>query len=149
MIFQKQCNFFSERNHFLSKHACDWKQDSEGEFDTMYSEAVLLDAFGKYDYPRDIAELAPHFAQCLLMLAMSIERYILICHPSSAKQLLSRPRRILFAAIITFLVFSLILFVYVFYAVTLHQIIADGEGRNYYDTMYREVATVTSQKYLK
>ena len=39
-------------------------------------------------------ELLTHFSQCLFMFGIALERYILICHASRAKELLTRKKRI-------------------------------------------------------
>ena len=63
---------------------CEWKtfrrQTEIGEVLWHRAEARLL------------SENFPHCIQCVLMLAMAVERFILICYPARAKQLL-RPKR--------------------------------------------------------
>ncbi len=44
--------------------------------------------------PRILAEVLPHYTQCILMLLMAIERYVIVCHPTRADSILSRKRRI-------------------------------------------------------
>ena len=43
-----------------------------------------------------------HISQCVLILAMSFERYILICHPAKAKTLYSTKRKVIFYAALSF-----------------------------------------------
>ena len=50
---------------------------------------------------RDISELVPHYAQCLLMLGISMERYLLICHAASANIYYKGFRRVSFYIIAT------------------------------------------------
>ncbi len=50
---------------------------------------------------RSFSENNPHCIQCILILAMAIERYIVICLPTRSKSILSRPRRLCFYVIIT------------------------------------------------
>ncbi len=55
---------------------------------------------------RLVSELVPHYVQCILMLCMALERYILICHATAASQILNKKRRIIcYNFIVAFLIF--------------------------------------------
>ena len=70
-----------------------------------------FDDFMSFFYRKTVArtavEFIPHISQCLLLLGMSIERYILICHPTRSTDLLSIKRRLLFYGILTTTIFGL------------------------------------------
>ncbi len=57
--------------------------------------------------PRIMSEIVPHFSQCFLMLFMSFERYILVCHPIQAEQILTPKRRSVFYVVATLIVLSI------------------------------------------
>ena len=61
--------------------------------------------------PQLISELVPHYIQCFLILLMSIERYILVCHSATAKFILTHKRRYIFYATVTCLLSLLTVFV--------------------------------------
>ncbi len=63
--------------------------------------------FWKNSGPRILSEVIPHYTQCILTLVIAIERFILICHPTRAKQLLSRKKRIVSYVLITALLLGL------------------------------------------
>ncbi len=71
----------------------------------LYSE--LGNLFYDHSEPRVLTEILPHYTQCILMLFMALERYILICHPTSAQQLLSRERRIVLYSFVTLSIITL------------------------------------------
>ncbi len=45
---------------------------------------------------RNALEFIPHVTQCLLLLGMGLERYILVCHPTKKNSWLSKPKRLVF-----------------------------------------------------
>ncbi len=61
-------------------------------------------------------EILSHSSQCLFMLGIAAERYVLISHATRAKEILSPRRRVAFSALITIL-FLLVLAIpyYAFY----------------------------------
>ncbi len=72
----------------------------------------MKDDFGSLFWDREDArlfsEIVPHCIQCILLLAMAAERYILVCHPIHAVVLLNRRRRITFYTTITILIICLV-----------------------------------------
>ncbi len=67
--------------------------DYYNEGDELYQSELILNKMASVEGFRYVIELGPFIAQCVLMLAMSIERYILVCHGESVEQLLSKRRR--------------------------------------------------------
>ena len=57
--------------------------------------------------PRILSEVLPHYSQCTLMLLIAAERYILICFPTTAKQILNRKRRVIGYVFVTFFLIGL------------------------------------------
>ena len=68
-------------------------------------------AFGDLLWEREesrlLSENFPHSIQCILILAMAVERYILVCHPVRSTALLSGKRRKCFYVTVTFIIVSL------------------------------------------
>ncbi len=60
--------------------------------------------FTDYEGTKWALEQIPHFSQCLIMSAIAVERYILVCLPTRADQLLSIRNRVVFYVLITFVV---------------------------------------------
>ncbi len=60
----------------------------------------VQDFLYKHYDPRLFIDMGPHVSNCLIILGMAYERYILVCFPSAAKTILSRKRRIILYAII-------------------------------------------------
>ncbi len=67
----------------------------------------FISFFYRKTVTRTVVEFIPHISQCLLLLGMSIERYILICHPTRSADLLSTKRRPIFYGILTTTTFGL------------------------------------------
>ena len=65
------------------------------------TESVIGQLFWGSGGPRKVSELLPHYTQCCLMSLMAVERYVLICHPSRAKQILSRKKRVAGYSVLT------------------------------------------------
>ena len=57
--------------------------------------------FSQLHTSRDISELLPHYTQCILMLGIALERYVLICHAATAKTYYIGYRRIGFYILVT------------------------------------------------
>ena len=72
----------------------------------------------------------PLISQCVLAVAMSIERYILVCLPTRADELLSKFRRIVFYTIVTSLIVLGILSLTAYYASFVIR------GKKQYEEMY-------------
>ena len=67
-----------------------------------------------------ISDIVPYWCQIVQLLAMAIERYILICKATSSNQLLSKRRRKTFYTIVvllSFLIPALIFAEYVYYEI--------------------------------
>ncbi len=62
---------------------------------------ILGSIFWVFPGPRILAEVLPHYTQCVLMLLIAIERYIIVCHPIRTDVFLSRKRRITMYAFAT------------------------------------------------
>ena len=68
-----------------------------------------VDPFGSYlqriinRYPtsRFAVELLTHCSQCLFMFGIAAERFILVCYPTRAKEVLSVKRRVAFCVSLT------------------------------------------------
>ena len=58
------------------------------------SFSVLGALIWSSESPRVLAEVLPHYAQCILTLLIAIERYVIVCHATQAKEILSKIRRI-------------------------------------------------------
>ena len=95
LLFYLTRNWLAQRDLFL----CQWKF-FVGKFDF----GTLL--WGREE-SRLFSEIFPHCIQCVLILSMAVERYILVCLPTRASSLLSRKRRQLFYIIITLTLFLL------------------------------------------
>ena len=74
---------------------------------------------------RVMTELLPHVSQCVFMFGIAVERYILVCHPTKAKQLLTPRKRFSFCLLLT-----LILFLVSFPAVYDYAIVAKWWAQN-------------------
>ncbi len=55
----------------------------------------------------DMLEMLPLSSQCVLMPAMAFERFLFVCHSTTVKTFYTKPRRIIFFAILVLLVFLL------------------------------------------
>ncbi len=65
------------------------------------SKWQILEVLYRREDARSFSEIYPHCIQCILILAMAVERYIIVCLPTRSKFILSRPRRLCFYVIIT------------------------------------------------
>ena len=72
---------------------CAWK--------VVSSERTILERLSSRAEARLFSEMYPHCIQCILILAMAVERYIIICLPTRSKFILSRKKRLCFYVIIT------------------------------------------------
>ena len=54
---------------------------------------------------KTFSEMIPHNTQCLLMLGIAIERYVLVCHAAKAKQFYKGYPRFGFFSLVTLLIF--------------------------------------------
>ena len=73
----------------------DYEYDYDSLWDLRHSQNSLLGGFlWGSSGPRLLSEVIPHYTQCILTLLIAIERFILICYPTRAKEILSRPKRV-------------------------------------------------------
>ena len=78
---------------------CDWE-------DTQLPLLPVLNKLGKlleFEGSKWMLEQIPHFSQCIILTALSIERYILVCYSTRATELLQPRKRVLFYIIVTLL----------------------------------------------
>ncbi len=90
---------------------------------------------------RLISELVPHYSQCVLILCMSVERYILICHAASAARLLSKKRRILCYTLIVLLLLAV--------TGSVFTLMYPGFTPHFYEDYVNETPQFVEMKFLK
>ena len=73
-----------------------WKLDEMGLI--AYNDLRNVQNY-HYD-ARLLFDMGPYFSNCVIILAMAFERFILVCFTSSADRILSRQRRILLYSLV-------------------------------------------------
>ena len=108
----------------MDDYLCWWRSKREKNYYTDYdyyygydyyslwnwresSPSILGDLLFQESGPRILCEVLPHYTQCTLMLLIAAERHILICFPTTAKQILNRTRRVLLYVLVTFFLIGL------------------------------------------
>ncbi len=96
-------------SHFCRRRLqfCSWQQPYESKnmrsteayhFNWVWTQPMytgLERSLWRNPMLRLVSELVPHYSQCVLILCMSVERSIVVCHAASAARLLSKKRLIL------------------------------------------------------
>ncbi len=73
------------------------------DFYAYYEMRPVLDYVLDYNSFRYVIDNMTHVSQCVLILGMSFERFLLICHPAKAKILYTTKYKVMFYALLSLL----------------------------------------------